>query len=311
VLRTDRTDEVEFPADGEPPVPSHTDDDQDAYYLADVSGNHVGILVPGESSEDPWVAGLQLFDAFGNRIDPHEINNPQGGAYAWRGAEGSETDRGHTGEPGAENASDFDPTSDEGTGLVYMQARYYDPEVGRFTQADRLPMASQTSQGLNRYLYCENDAINSTDASGTVPVGWVLTILGMLAAFGWAVLPGIWGQIFGVLSCGLNLLGILKISADARAALALILRAAATAIVGVLVALFLLVMAATIIVGLVMAAAFLLYAIRLELEIAETERAFSPYGPVSTRTVPQRREGLCRAEQWPCAWLAPWRASVC
>jgi len=55
---------------------------------------------------------------------------------------------------------------EEETGLVYLNARYYDPELSRFASPD--PFA-QPGQGLNRYTYAYNNPINFSDASGLSP----------------------------------------------------------------------------------------------------------------------------------------------
>lgn len=52
------------------------------------------------------------------------------------------------------------------SGLVYMHARYYDPQLGRFISPDLLTDGEDTV-GLNRYAYCHNDPINHTDLEGT------------------------------------------------------------------------------------------------------------------------------------------------
>ncbi len=59
-------------------------------------------------------------------------------------------------------------TYDQETGMYYLQSRYYDPEVGRFVNADR-EECIQTNDSVvsgNMFAYCENDPINLTDASG-------------------------------------------------------------------------------------------------------------------------------------------------
>jgi RHS repeat-associated protein len=50
--------------------------------------------------------------------------------------------------------------SDEETGLVYMRARYYAPELGRFQSED------PKLDGINWFAYCGNDPVNFVDESG-------------------------------------------------------------------------------------------------------------------------------------------------
>ena len=55
---------------------------------------------------------------------------------------------------------------EEETELVYLNARYYDPEIGRFTAPDPIV---RLGQGLNRYSYSWNNPINFLDPSGLDP----------------------------------------------------------------------------------------------------------------------------------------------
>ncbi len=57
---------------------------------------------------------------------------------------------------------------DTGTGLIYAQARYYDPALGRFLGPD--PMAVDTSSAFNwnRYAYANNSPYKFTDPDGLV-----------------------------------------------------------------------------------------------------------------------------------------------
>lgn len=55
-------------------------------------------------------------------------------------------------------AREYDATS----GLYYMRARYYDPEVGRFISEDPLGLAD----GINPYLYASNNPLMGRDPTG-------------------------------------------------------------------------------------------------------------------------------------------------
>lgn len=58
---------------------------------------------------------------------------------------------------------------DEETGLYYLNARYYDPSVGRFLSADAvsvLDAASTRVNGLNLYAYCGGNPVMRADPSG-------------------------------------------------------------------------------------------------------------------------------------------------
>jgi RHS repeat-associated protein len=54
----------------------------------------------------------------------------------------------------------------DNTGLYFYGARYYDPQLGRFTSADTIVQAPYDPQSLNRYAYCRNNPINLVDPSG-------------------------------------------------------------------------------------------------------------------------------------------------
>jgi len=60
-----------------------------------------------------------------------------------------------------------DPTTSgvtEGFGLMFYNARYYDPALGRFAQADSLIPGG--AQGLDRFAYVNNSPVRYTDPSG-------------------------------------------------------------------------------------------------------------------------------------------------
>ena len=55
---------------------------------------------------------------------------------------------------------------DEETGLYYLNSRYYNPEWGRFLNADGLLKSSNSLLSHNLYVYCDNSPINLIDSNG-------------------------------------------------------------------------------------------------------------------------------------------------
>ena len=78
-------------------------------------------------------------------------------------------------------------------GLIHMNGRVYDPQIGRFLQAD--VMLDAGIQGLNRYSYVLNNPLSLTDPSGHMSVGQILRTVAAIAITvytgGWAA--GYWG----------------------------------------------------------------------------------------------------------------------
>jgi len=59
---------------------------------------------------------------------------------------------------------------DRGTGLEYYGARYYDPWLGMFAQADTLLPDAYDPQQLNRYAYVRDNPYKYTDPDGHIPL---------------------------------------------------------------------------------------------------------------------------------------------
>ncbi|MBK9210306.1 MAG: RHS repeat-associated core domain-containing protein [Anaerolineales bacterium] len=51
-------------------------------------------------------------------------------------------------------------------GLMYYNARWYDPVLGRFAQADSIIPQNQGVQAWDRYAYVNNSPVNATDPTG-------------------------------------------------------------------------------------------------------------------------------------------------
>ena len=68
------------------------------------------------------------------------------------------------------------------TNIYYLNSRYYDPETGRFVNADdvsALDVTKITINGLNLYAYCLNNPVNNIDENGDIP-NWLKWLIGAL-----------------------------------------------------------------------------------------------------------------------------------
>ena len=88
---------------------------------------------------------------------------------------------------------------DKETGYYYLESRYYDPELGRFINADEPSMLFETADvtfGANLYAYCLNNPVMYTDKNGHLaeiaipvagglaaagPVGWIILAIVVVA----------------------------------------------------------------------------------------------------------------------------------
>ncbi|MFD0893724.1 VCBS repeat-containing protein [Luteolibacter ambystomatis] len=114
----------------------------------------------GGSAFGNFKAERQSFDAWGERRNPDTW-------VKWRGnyADGQRTSAAnfHHGYTGHEMLDDF--------GLVHMNGRIYDAELGRFLSADPYVQAPELSQNFNRYSYVLNNPLSYTDPTGHIIFG--------------------------------------------------------------------------------------------------------------------------------------------
>ncbi|WP_328314904.1 DUF6531 domain-containing protein [Streptomyces sp. NBC_00442] len=138
---------------------SMTRDGKSSYYLTDATGNVLGLV-----------------DATGTRVNSY--------SYTPTGQPRTTTEQ--TTQPYRYAGTYLDPT-----GLYKMGARYYDPNLARFTTTD------PAGKEQNAYLYAGGDPINYIDPAGT-------SLLGCIGA-GFSVLGGaisLGGGIAGAISSG-------------------------------------------------------------------------------------------------------------
>ena len=84
-------------------------------------------------------------------------------------------------------------------GLYYLNARYYDPNTGRFISADDVSYLGADGEltGYNLYAYCGNNPIMYTDPTGHMPEWLAWVVSGVAVAFGIALCATGLGGIFG------------------------------------------------------------------------------------------------------------------
>lgn len=104
---------------------------------------------------DGFQAERQSFDPWGERRDPDTWTTQRTQGSDPRVTSGADYHRGFTGH---EMLDDF--------GLIHMNGRIYDPEIGRFLSCDPYVQVPEFSQNFNRYTYVLNNPLTFTDPSG-------------------------------------------------------------------------------------------------------------------------------------------------
>ena len=111
--------------------------------LSYLHGDHLGSTVATSNSSGTF-SGQEWYHAYGRYRGGHEL--------------------------GTENR--FTGQKLDGAGLMYFNARYYDPELGHFLSPDTLVPDPGNLFDYNRYMYVRGNAMNAVDPSGhfCVPV---------------------------------------------------------------------------------------------------------------------------------------------
>ena len=131
------------------------------YYLSDVTGS-----IRGLTDESGIVTDAYAFDSFGNVT---ESTGTTDNNYGFQGEEQDET------------------------GLVYLRARYMDPETGRFLSMDSYGGNLSNPISQNRYLFANSNPIKYSDPSGHTTFGEMMgsmAIMSILSASTNALIAG-------------------------------------------------------------------------------------------------------------------------
>lgn len=73
---------------------------------------------------------------------------------------------------------------DESTGLYYLNARYYNPETGRFLTEDTYRGAIDEPDTLHLYAYCKNNPVNYVDPNGHFAITLTYLMWGAVLIYG-------------------------------------------------------------------------------------------------------------------------------
>jgi len=129
--------------------------------LATILTDHLGstdMLIIGTWNGSGWSnfqSERQSFNPWGERRNASTWAGLRTNANSDRQTSGADYKRGFTGH---EMLDDF--------GLIHMNGRIYDPELGRFLSTDPYVQIPEFSQNFNRYSYVLNNPLTHTDPSG-------------------------------------------------------------------------------------------------------------------------------------------------
>ena len=127
--------------------------------------------------EDDTANNTQTYyhtDSLGSVLATSKANKSIAARYdynAW-GKELNNTDTSDNpiGRSFLENGHQMDRESENKTGLIYANARYLDPDTGRFLSFDPFEGYDEKPISLHRYMYAYQNPVRYTDPTGKVPV---------------------------------------------------------------------------------------------------------------------------------------------
>ena len=153
--------------------------DNTLIFLYDASGSPVGMQYRNSSyASGAWDVYFYEKNLQGDIVSVYTEDRTLLVSYTYD-AWGSFTATYHNG--GALTSAAYNPFTYRGyyydteTGLYYVSSRYYDPEIGRWINADnRISGVGGSILGYNMFAYCMNNPVNMSDPTGSWPK-WIET----------------------------------------------------------------------------------------------------------------------------------------
>ena len=145
--------------------------------------DHLGNITAVSTTAGVYVADSRAwYDPFGAFISDPTVNPPD--VTPVPSSNPTISSHGFTGHR-------HNNTGTNNLGLIYMNARYYMPEIGRFISPDTIVPEPANPQSFNRYSYVLNSPMNYTDPSGHCAEPATFTICAVAtAALGPVVVVG-------------------------------------------------------------------------------------------------------------------------
>ena len=130
------------------------------YYYRNGQGDIIGIIdgtgsIAAKYSYDAWGTPIAITDGAGNDVSGNAAHIANINPFRYRGY-----------------------FYDVETGLYYLQSRYYDPQVGRFLNADAI-VDNRGTVTQNLFSYCGNNPVNNIDSGGHFfgPLAWLVAAI--------------------------------------------------------------------------------------------------------------------------------------
>lgn len=169
--------------------------------------DHLGSITAITNGADGTVINRYTYGAWGRQFSWNEASNVFEVIEKRLGAPVSGADTGDRGYTGHVMLSEL--------GLIHMNGRIYDPDIGRFISADPFVQFPHGTQGYNRYSYLGNNPLNATDPSGYF--SWRGLLLGgTIGAFN----PQLAGRMLGYVAPFLSFIPVCRIWCSALASAA-------------------------------------------------------------------------------------------